>query len=143
MKLLITFVITVFMPFAVMAEGVMHRVAIQVTQNDPAVMNMALNNAQNVANYYASVGDEVEIELVAYGPGLAMFVAGKSPVEERLSSMSLELPELRFAACGNTHAAMKKKAGGDVPLVSEVTMVKSGVVRLIELQEQGFAYIRP
>lgn len=123
--------------------GEMHHVAIHVDENDPQVMNMALNNAQNVNNYYASIGDEVTIELVAYGPGLNMFVPGKSPVEDRISTMSLELDNLSFAACGNTHRKMSEKAGKDVPLMSEAAVVPSGVVRLIELQEQGYAYVRP
>ncbi len=125
------------------AEGVKHFVAIHVDQNDPQVMNMALNNAANVTKYYESIGDTVEIELVAYGPGLNMFVEGKSPVADRISVMSLELENLSFSACGNTHRKMSAKAGHDVPLMSEATVVPSGVVRLIELQENGFAYVRP
>lgn len=125
------------------AAGVKHSVAIHVNQNDPKVMNMALNNAANVNKYYESIGDTVEIELVAYGPGLNMFVEGKSPVADRISVMSLEMENLSFSACGNTHRKMSAKAGHDVPLMSEATMVTSGVVRLIELQENGFAYVRP
>jgi len=125
------------------AAGKQHYVAIHVDQNDPQVMNMALNNAKNVNSYYESQGDTVVIELVAYGPGLNMFVAGKSPVETRISAMALEMPGLTFSACGNTHKAMVKNAGMDVPLVAEAIMTPSGVVRLIELQENGFAYIRP
>ena len=131
------------LPAVALAEGKSHFVAIHVDQNDPAVMNMALNNAQNVSNYYESQGDEVVIELVAYGPGLNMFIPGKSPVEQRISAMSLEMDNLSFAACGNTHRKMSEKAGKDVPLMSEAAVVPSGVVRLIELQEQGYAYVRP
>ncbi|WP_416883078.1 hypothetical protein [Marivita sp.] len=126
-----------------LAEGLTHHVAIHVNENDPQVMNIALNNAQNVANYYASKGDEVVIEMVAYGPGLNMFIPGKSPVEDRISAMSLELENLSFSACGNTLAAMQKKAGHDIVLMSEATVTPSGVVRLIELQEQGYAYVKP
>lgn len=125
------------------AEGMTHHVAIHVDQNDPQVMNMALNNAQNVANYYASVGDEVVIEVVAYGPGLNMYVPGKSPVADRISTMSLEMNNLSFAACGNTLRAMSAKAGHDIILMDEATVVPSGVVRLIQLQEEGYAYVRP
>ena len=57
--------------------------------------------------------------------------------------MSLEMENLSFAACGNTLRNMSKKAGHDVVLMSEAVVVPSGVVRLIELQEQDFAYIRP
>lgn len=131
------------MPLCAVAEGVMHHVAIHVDENDPKVMNMALNNAANVEKYYTSIGDTVMIELVAYGPGLNMFIPGKSPVEDRISTMSLEIENLSFSACGNTHRKMSEKAGKEISLVSEADMVPSGVVRLIELQEQGYAYVRP
>jgi len=125
------------------AEGKTHHVAIHVDENDPKVMNMALNNAANVNKYYESQGDSVVIELVAYGPGLNMLIPGKSPVAERISVMSLELDNLSFAACGNTHRKMSEKAGKEIALMEEASMVPSGVVRLIELQEQGYAYVRP
>ncbi len=125
------------------AEGESHFVAIHVDQNDPQVMNMALNNAQNVANYYESIGDDVTIEMVAYGPGLQMLVAETSPVADRIAQMSLALANISFSACGNTHEAMKARTGTDVPLLEEAEMVPSGVVRLIELQEDGYAYVRP
>lgn len=130
-------------PLAAFAEGVAHKVAIHVDENDPQVMNMALNNASNLARYYESQGDTVTIEMVTYGPGLNMLIADKSPVAQRVSAMSLELDNISFSACANTMAGMKKKSGHDVVLLSEANVVPSGVVRLIELQEDGFAYIRP
>lgn len=128
---------------AAFAEGKTHYVAIHVNQNDPQVMNMALNNAMNVDSYYSAQGDEVVIEMVAYGPGLNMLIPGKSPVADRISTMSLELDNIRFAACGNTHRKMSEKAGKDIALMDEAEIVPSGVVRLIELQEDGYAYVRP
>ena len=130
-------------PLVAMAEGMMHKLAIHVDQNDPQVMNMALNNAANVASYYAAQGDQVTIEVVAYGPGLNMYVPGKSPVADRISAMALEHEHLTFAACGNTLKAMSKKAGKDIELMSEAKVVPSGVVRLMELQGEGYAYVRP
>ncbi len=130
-------------PLTAAAEGETHKLAIHVDQNDPAVMNMALNNAKNAADYYEQQGDEVVIEVVAYGPGLNMLVEGKSPVADRISAMALEQEDISFAACGNTLAAMEEKAGGDVPLLSEAKVVPSGVVRLMELQEEGYSYVRP
>ena len=130
-------------PFCAFAEGMTHKVAIHVDENDPQVMNMALNNAANVASYYESQGDTVVIEMVTYGPGLNMLIADKSPVAQRISTMSLEMDNISFAACANTMEGMKKKTGEDVVLMSEATVVASGVVRLIELQEDGYAYIRP
>ena len=125
------------------AEGETHKIAFHVDENDPAVMNMALNNAQNVANYYADQGDEVVIEMVTYGPGLMMLVEGKSPVADRIAAMSLELDNITFQACANTMAGMEKKTGEPVTLLSEAQVTPSGVVRLVELQQDGYAYIRP
>ena len=125
------------------AEGVTHRVAVHVDENDPQVMNMALNNVTNLTRYYESKGDAVVVELVAYGPGLNMFVADKSPVADRISTMSLEMENLSFAACGNTLRNMTKKAGKEITLMDEASVVPSGVVRLVELQENDYAYIRP
>jgi intracellular sulfur oxidation DsrE/DsrF family protein len=126
---------------AAMAET--HYLAIHVDQDDPQVMNMALNNVQNVQAYYAEKGDEVVIEVVAYGPGLKMYIPDQSPVKDRISAMSLESDNVTFAACGNTLAGMEKKVGHEIALMDEAGVVPSGVVRLIELQEQGYAYVRP
>lgn len=121
----------------------MHRLAIHVDQNDPALMNLVLNNVQNVEAAYAAKGETVAVEIVAYGPGLAMLTAD-SPVKDRISVMSLEHPDgLQFSACGNTMAGMKKKTGKDVVLVSEAKVVPAGVIRLMELQEAGWSYLRP
>ncbi|NQV98582.1 MAG: DsrE family protein [Rhodospirillales bacterium] len=125
------------------AEGINHKVAIHVDENDPARMNMALNNAENINAYYEQQDDTVEIEVVTYGPGLHMLRADTSPVKARIAAMSLELPSISFAACGNTKAKMSEQAGKEIDLVSEAKTVPSGVVRLIELQEDGWAYVRP
>jgi intracellular sulfur oxidation DsrE/DsrF family protein len=72
-----------------------------------------------------------------------MFRADTSPVKDRISVLSPEIDSLKFSACGNTHAVMTKKAGKEIVLIDEATMVPSGVVQLITLQEQGYAYVRP
>ncbi|TCO70309.1 hypothetical protein [Rhodovulum euryhalinum] len=129
---------------AAWAEGKTHRIAVHVNQNEPQVIAMALNNVQNLAAHYQGQGDEVLIEVVAYGPGLDMLIPGKSPAEDRIAAMSLEMGErLVFSACGNTHRKLSAAAGHEVALVDEARIVPSGVVRLVELQEDGFSYVRP
>ncbi|PLX43595.1 MAG: hypothetical protein C0605_03895 [Hyphomicrobiales bacterium] len=120
-----------------------HKVAVHVDQNDKKVMNMALNNIVNLKAYYQARGEEVEIELVAYGPGLHMLREDSSPVKARIAKMDLEIEHLTFSACGNTQAKMSKKSGKPVKLISEARVTPSGVARLIDLQEQGYAYVRP
>lgn len=125
------------------AERKVHHLAIQVSVNDPAVMNLALNNAVNVAQDYSAKGEEVEIEIVTYGPGLHMLRDDTSPVKARVKSMGESMPNLAFAACENTRGKMKQAEGKDIPLVSQAKSVPAGVIRLMELQEQGWSYIRP
>jgi len=120
-----------------------HRLAVQVNVNDPATMNLALNNVRNAAQHYSELGQKVEIEVVAFGPGLHMLRDDTSPVKDRIKSMSETMPELTFSACGTTRENMTKVEAKEIPLISEVKVTKSGVVRLMALQEQGWSYLRP
>ena len=137
------FVFTGSVPQAVQAGEKIHKIAVHVDQNDPQVMNMALNNVVNLNKYYAAKGEKVTIEVVAYGPGLHMFRSDTSPVKARIEKMGLEFENLKFSACGNTHRKMSSKAGKKVEIMSEAQMVSSGVVQLVELQENGYSYLRP
>src|SRR5688572_23854109 len=85
-----------------------HKVVIQVNERDKQVMDLALNNAKNVVDYYKASGESVLVEIVAYGPGLHMLRADTSPVKERISPMALENPSITFYACGNTQANQSK-----------------------------------
>ena len=134
-----------FVAGALAADNKPHRVAIQVDQNHPQVMNLALNNATNVIEYYRAKNEDVDVDIVTYGPGLHMFRADSSPVKDRLKRLKeLAFPgNVQFSACNNTKQNMEKAEGKDVPILSEATLVPSGVVRLIELQEKGWSYLRP
>jgi uncharacterized protein len=125
------------------AKAAVHKVAIQVDQNDKAVMDLALNNAKNIVEHYKSKGENVVIEIVTYGPGLHMLRRDTSPVKDRISVLSLENPSMVFAACGRTQANQSKAENKQVELIDEASVTPSGVVRLMELQQQGYAYIRP
>jgi intracellular sulfur oxidation DsrE/DsrF family protein len=120
-----------------------HRLAVQVDVNDPATMNLALNNVTNAAQHYSQIGQKVEIEVVAFGPGLHMLREDTSPVKARIKSMSETMPELTFSACGNTRENMTKVEAKEIPLITQAKVTKSGVIRLMELQERGWSYLRP
>lgn len=120
-----------------------HHLILQVNSNDPAAMNLALNNAMNVTEYYKETGENVKIEVVTFGPGLHMLREDTSPVKARIETMSLSNPEISFKACGNTQANMHKAENKDIPIIRAAEVVKSGVVRIMELQEQGWTYVKP
>ena len=120
-----------------------HRVVIQVTQNDPAIMNMALNNAENMAKFYKDKGEKIEIEFVAYGAGLNMMRSDTSPVKERLTAISSSMKNVTFTGCGNTLANQSKQENKAITLVPEARIVPTGSARIVELEEQGWTYVRP
>ena len=122
-----------------------HRVAIQIDQNDPAVMNMVLNNAKNVIEHYRAKNEDADVEIVAYGPGLHMLRDDTSPVKDRIKQMvEVSFPSnLKFSACNNTKQGMEKREGHPITIIPQATIVPAGVVRLMELQEQGWSYVRP
>jgi intracellular sulfur oxidation DsrE/DsrF family protein len=120
-----------------------HRLVVQVDVNDPAIMNLALNNISNTVQHYSEIGQKVEVELVAFGPGLHMLRDDTSPVKARIESMSMTMPEVAFSACGNTKENMAKTEAKEIPLIAQAKVTKSGVVRLMERQEQGWSYLRP
>lgn len=134
-------------PLAAMARAapvsIAHHLILQVNTNDTAAMNLALNNATNVAQYYKDLGEIVKIEVVTFGPGLHMLRDDTSPVKARIEEMALSRPEVSFKACGNTQERMHKAENKDIPIVAQAEVVKSGVVRVMELQEKGWSYVKP
>src|SRR5215469_4839856 len=120
-----------------------HRLILQVNTNDPVAMNLALNNAMNVVQYYKDLGEKAQIEVITFGPGLHMLREDTSPVKARIETMALSTPEVSFKACGNTQENMHKAENKDIPIIPQAQVVKSGVVRVMELEEQGWTYVKP
>lgn len=111
------------------------RLVIQVSDNDPAKWRLALNNAQNVQ---ADLGkDKVEIEIVAYGPGLEMLKM-ESKVADRLAQ-ALDT-HVNLLACENTMINNKVTKSD---MYGGISYVKAGVVHIMKRQKEGWAYIRP
>jgi len=120
-----------------------HRIAIHVDQNDAAVMRTALGNARNSHEVYSERGDGTAIEIVCYSEGLHMLRDDTSPVKDDIRSTRQKVPQLAFSACNNTKRRMEQKEGKAIPLIEEAVVVPAGVVRLVDLQEQGFKYVKP
>jgi intracellular sulfur oxidation DsrE/DsrF family protein len=119
------------------------KVAIHVDEDNPATMNMALNNAVNIISHYQKEGRTAVVEIVTYGPGLAMLRSDVSPVASRISDMAMMHDTITFSACLNTVESIRQRTQKDVPLLEEAVTVPSGAVRLMELQYEGYAYLRP
>ena len=113
----------------------MQRLVIQVSDNDPAKWRLALNNARNVQ---ADLGAEhVKIEIVAYGPGLAMLKAESAVLGGLAGAMD---HGVTLIACENTMTNTKVSKDA---MYGGISYVKAGVTHLMKRQKEGWAYIRP
>jgi intracellular sulfur oxidation DsrE/DsrF family protein len=117
------------------AAGARHKVIFQVSDNDPRKWNLALNNVKNIQQDLGK--DNVDIELVAYGPGLPMLKL-ESEVAGRVADALGQ--GVRIIACENTMTNTKTTRADMLP---NIGYAKAGVVELMEKQQQGWAYIRP
>ena len=112
-----------------------NRVVMQVSDNDPGKWNLALNNARNLQ---ADLGaSNVEIEIVAYGPGIGMLKADSvvgNRIGEALGS------GVKVAACENTMRGQKLQKAD---MLGGISYVGAGVVEIMQKQQQGYAYLRP
>lgn len=131
---------TAIMPQGMAAERSMaeHKLVIQVSSDDEKTQALALNNAVNLQKEYGP--ENIDIEIVAYGPGLTILT---DPGKQKDRVASLAKQDIHFSACANTMSSIKAKTGNEPKLVQGVKIVPAGVKRIIELQEQGYSYIRP
>jgi uncharacterized protein len=120
-----------------------HKLAIHVDVNDPEVMKLAFNNARNAHELYTEWGEDLAVEIVAYSQGLHMLRDDTSPVKDDIKALREKVPQVAFGACNNTKKGMEKREGKIITLVPEATLVPAGVVRLVELQELGYKYLKP
>jgi uncharacterized protein len=120
-----------------------HRLVLQVDTADAEAMNLALNNAMSAKRYYDAKGQPVTIEIVTYGPGITMLRNDTSPVKDRIKEARMSIPNLALSMCGNTKAGVEKREGHEITPLEGAKVVPAGIVRIMELQEQGYSYARP
>jgi hypothetical protein len=111
-----------------------NRALFTVTESDPARWNLILNNVRSIREGVGSEG--IEIEIVAYGPGVLM-LKDDSSVKQRLTEAMSS--GVKVNACQNTMHGMKLSPSDMQP---EIGYVPSGVVEVMRKQQQGWAYVR-
>ncbi|WP_247596884.1 DsrE family protein [Hydrogenophaga sp. PAMC20947] len=140
---LLTIGVTAFAGCAMHGPGGQHArnhsqrpaVVFQVSDNDPAKWNLALNNARNVQADYGA--DQVDIEIVAYGPGIHMLKAD-SVTSNRVAEAAKA--GVNVVACQNTMDALKLTK---TDMQASVGYVPAGVVEIMKRQKEGWSYVRP
>jgi intracellular sulfur oxidation DsrE/DsrF family protein len=111
------------------------RVVMQVSQADKARWELALNNAENLQD---ALGDKnVDVEIVAYGPGIKMLEM-QSTSGNRIAAAIKR--GVKFAACETT---MRKLKLTKADMLDDIGYVPGGVIELMRRQQEGWAYIKP
>ena len=113
-------------------------VVLQISDPDPFKQTLVLNVANNLLKHYGP--DRVEVEIVAFGPGLRLLQSGNSHLT-RIDGLSGQ--GVRFSACENTIASFTKKLGAPPELNPHAVTVSAGVVRIMDLVDQGYQLIKP
>lgn len=114
------------------------RIVLQISDPDPHKQTIVLNVANNLIKHYGP--DKVDIEIVAFGPGLRLLFADNSNVG-RIDGLADNGVE--FSACKNTINGMSKILGSPPELNPKAQEVSAGVVRIIELTSNGYTLIKP
>ena len=112
-----------------------HKIVIQVSDNDPVKWNLALNNAKNLQDDVGA--SNVDIEIVAYGPGIGMLKM-ESPTGSRVSEAMNA--RIKVIACENTMRGQKLTKEDMLPAIS---YVPAGVTEIMKKQSDGWAYLKP
>ena len=114
------------------------KLVLQISDDDPGKQTLILNVASNVIKHYGP--DNVDVEIVAFGPGLRLLFKDNAN-GERISGLVEN--GIRFAACSNTVTAMTKALGHPPALNPVSTPVDAGVVRIMDLVADGYTLIKP
>jgi uncharacterized protein len=111
------------------------RVVMQVSQKEPDRWQLALNNAENLQE---ALGQKnVDIEIVAYGPGIKMLTMDSTAGNGIGQALGRGV---KFAACETT---MRKLKLTKADMLEGVSFVPGGVIELMRRQQEGWAYIKP
>lgn len=114
------------------------RLVIQVNKKDTDLQDHVLSNIVNLQKHFGV--DNIEIEVVAYGPGI-WFLSADSAYKPRIESLMLQ--NVVFTACGNTLDTVEAKEGKRPTLIEGVGVAQAGIARIMERQNQGWNYLSP
>jgi len=114
------------------------KVVLQISDNDPFKQTLVLNVANNLVTHYGP--DKVDVEVVAFGPGLRLLFA-ENANKQRIDSLAAS--GVRFSACSNTIRSMTKALGEEPQLNPSAVRVSAGVVQIMDLVKAGYTLVKP
>ena len=115
-----------------------YKYVLHISDMDPSKQELILNNASNLLAAFPP--GAVDIEIVAYGPGLRLLYE-KNVNSQRIDSLSQS--GVKFAACGVTLKGFTSQLGYEPKLNPVAKVFPGGIVRIGELVKQGYTYVKP
>ena len=115
------------------------KMAIQMNSSDPLTQKMALINARNLKAVLGK--DKIDVEIVVFGPGLSI-LKSEHTNSARVQSLMQDYG-VNVSICEGTLKSYAKRHGGEPSIIDGVSRVPTGAIRLLELQEHGYSYLRP
>ena len=114
------------------------KIVLQISDPNPFKQTLVLNVANNLIKHYGR--DSVDIEIVAFGPGLRLLFAENANTG-RVNSLASK--GVTFSACANTTRNMGKILGHPPALNPKAVTVDAGIVRIIDLVKKGYILVKP
>lgn len=115
-----------------------HKFVLQISDMDPSKQTLVLNVANNILKAYGT--DQVDVEIVAFGPGLRLLFEDNANAG-RIDGLAQS--GVRFFACQNTINNMSNTLGRSVKINQHADSGKGGIVRIKELVDQGYMLAKP
>jgi intracellular sulfur oxidation DsrE/DsrF family protein len=138
MLLVAAFSLGVFVAQAADKSFASTKVVLQISDPNPFKQTLVLNVASNLVKDYGE--DDVDIEIVAFGPGLRLLLEGNAN-KNRIAGLASQ--GVRFSACSNTVRNFEKKLGNTPKIDGHAKMVKAGVVQIVDLVKKGYILVKP
>jgi len=115
-----------------------HKVVLQISDSNPFKQTLILNVAGNLQRYYGA--DNVDIEVVAFGPGVRLMFDGNVNSTRITTLMD---SGVRFTACQNTINNMAKKLGYAPKIQKNIAIAPAGAGRVLQLNAAGWQILKP
>ena len=118
------------------------KVLFHLNSGDTAHIKEALDEVENLLQYYRKTQQAGRIELVTNGEGINLLRLDTSPFVERVQRMQKEYDNLSFVACQNSLDILTGDNSSMTMLIPGTVVIDSGVAQIMRRQQQGWAYIQ-
>jgi uncharacterized protein len=127
---------------ALVSTDAITKVLVHLTSSDSDTGLNTLTNLENMLKEYRKSGQNVRVEVVANGHAINLLRQDTTPFGPLIARLTREYKNLTFAACKNTIDQIQITNDEEIEFIPQARLIESGIVEVIERQQQGWTYIR-